>query len=513
MSDIRFACAECGQPLEADSSMAGSEIHCPQCTAGITIPSESTRPPEAVEPTAASAPPPIPKESTPPTPKKPSLFWRRVAAVVADMLVLHILVFIGTAITGTLIFGLFLAWFGFFILWFVLALKRNTTPGQALTGIMTKLTDTGSEKSPRLLLRFAVTWIPLLFLSLPAFDLGQSEQPLLVTLLQWISLLWYFALLIGLIATRGKGGIQDAICKSQSEFRISEPLSGGRKAVLWMCTVVLVLETGFSMLFFDDDSPEKDDSIDPIAQGTGLSFESLQIAAHTVFGGFRELDLFEDDVFQWNGTASVISKDGGKLYLVSNSHVLGLLELAQSDDLSDMIPEINAYALGVTFATGKEVPVLRFGDQAGALDLSLLEVDSAGLVEGRDYVIVPYDEAIQILVGDEAVAVGSPHGLAGTHTFGRISAVRDFDQGEPYRAFQTDAAINPGNSGGPLFVKKHNSYKWIGVNTFGVGGGDSLGFAIDARHVWKSKWYWYPATREGARDAVTQNYQRNAIIE
>ena len=460
-------------------------------------------------------PPPIPPPKSVPSPreKNPNLLWRRLAAIAVDMLILDLFIWIGTAVTGTFVFGLFLAWFGFFVLWYMLTIKRESTAGTALAGILIRLAGTGTDKSPRLLLRFAVTWIPLLFLSLPAFEIGQGEQPLLVTLLQWIALLWYIALFIGLMATRGKGGIQDAICKSQSEFRISEPLSGGRKAVIWMCTVMLVLETGFSMLPLDDDSPEKDGSNVPIAQGTGLSFESLQIAAHTVFGGFRELDLLEDDVFQWNGTASVISKDGGKLYLVSNSHVLGLLELAQSDDSSDMIPEINAYALGVTFATGKEVPVLRFGDQAGALDLSLLEVDSAGLVEGRDYVIVPYDEAIQIHVGDEAVAVGSPHGLAGTHTFGRISAVRDFDQGEPYRAFQTDAAINPGNSGGPLFVKKHNSYKWIGVNTFGVGGGDSLGFAIDACHVWKSKWYWYPATREGARDAVTQNYQRNAIIE
>ena len=255
MSDIRFACAECCQPLEADPSMAGGEIHCPQCTAGITIPSESTRPPEAAEPTAASAPPPIPKESTPPIPKKPSLFWRRVAAVVVDMLLLHVFVFIGTAVTGTFVFGLFLAWFGFFILWFIVALKRNTTPGKALAGIVTNLMDNGSEKSPRLLLRFAITWIPLLFLSLPAFELGQGEQLLLVSLLQWIALLWYVALLIGLVATHGKGGIQDAICKSESVLHITEALSGGRKAALWICTVVLIVETGISMLP-SDEGPE-----------------------------------------------------------------------------------------------------------------------------------------------------------------------------------------------------------------------------------------------------------------
>jgi hypothetical protein len=428
------------------------------------------------------------------------------------MLLLHVFVFIGTAVTGTFVFGLFLAWFGFFILWFIVALKRNTTPGKALAGIVTNLMDNGSEKSPRLLLRFAITWIPLLFLSLPAFELGQGEQLLLVSLLQWIALLWYVALLIGLVATHGKGGIQDAICKSESVLHITEALSGGRKAALWICTVVLIVETGISMLP-SDEGPENGEAPNvTVPQGTGLPFESLRLTAHTVIGGFRELDFLEDDISQWNGTASVVSKDGGKLYLVSNSHVLGLQELAQSDDLTDGVPEINAYVLVVQFASGKEVPVVRFGDQAGSLDLALLEVDATGLVEGRDYVTVPFDSAMKIAVGDEAVVVGSPHGLTGTHTFGRISAIRDRNEGEPYKAFQTDAAINPGNSGGPLFVKHRNTYKWAGVNTFLIGS-DNLGFAIAAHHVWDSKYHWFPVSPRGAADAINQLYGRRAVVE
>lgn len=513
MSDIRFACAECGQPLKADPSMAGSEIHCPQCTAGITIPSESTRPPEAVEPTAASAPPPIPKVSTPPTPKKPSLFWRRVAAVVTDMLVLDILGFIGTAITGTLIFGLFLAWFGFFILWFVLALKRNTTPGQALTGIMTKLTDTGSEKSTRLLLRFAVTWIPLLFLTLPAFDLGQGEQPLLVSLLQWVAVLWYVALLIGLMATRGKGGIQDTICKSESELYITEVLSGGRKAAIWICAVVLVVETGMSMLPSGGTPENAETATVTVPEGTGLPFESLQLAAHTVVGGFVEEDFSRDYTLQWEGTASVISRNGNKVVLVSNSHVLGLLDLANSDDYWDSVPEIKGYGLTVYFASGMQASVERIADQAGYLDLALLEVDGDFLSEGTDYIILPYDKAVQPHIGDEVVAVGSPQGLAGTHTFGRVSAFRKVNQGEQCRMIQTDAAINPGNSGGPLFAKSRGRYNWIGVNTRKLTGNDNLGFAIDAGHVWESKYYWYPANKHGAAAAITQNYNRKPVVK
>lgn len=513
MSDIRFACADCGQPLEADPSMAGSEIHCPQCTASITIPSESTRPPEPIDSAATSAPPPIPEKSRPPSPKKPSLFWRRVAAVVVDMLVLHILVYIGTAVTGTLIFGLFLAWFCFFILWFILALKRNTTPGQALAGIASNLTDTGSEKSPRLLLRFAVTWIPLLFLSLPAFDLGQGEQPLPVTVLQWIALLWYFALLIGLMATRGKGGIQDAICKSESELHLTEVLSGGRKAAIWICAVALVVETGISMLPSGEPPEEPETATVTVPEGTGLPFESLQLAAHTVVGGFVEEDFSQDYTAQWNGTASVISRNGNKVVLVSNSHVLGLLELANSDDYWDSVPEIKGYGLIVYFASGKQANVERIADQAGYLDLALLEVDGTALVEGTDYIILPYDKTVQLHIGDEVVAVGSPQGLAGTHTFGRVSAFREVNQGEQCRMIQTDAAINPGNSGGPLFAKSRGRYNWIGVNTMKLTGHDNLGFAIDAGHVWESKYYWYPANKHGAAAAIQQNYNRKPVVK
>jgi len=244
----------------------------------------------------------------------------------------------------------------------------------------------------------------------------------------------------------------------------------------------------------------------------GLPFDALKLATHTVYGYFKELDLFSDDELSWNGTAFVVGKKDGELLLISNCHVLGLQDLAATDDSSDMTPEINFYGLFISFASGVKASVLRFGDHAGALDLAVLVVDANGLIEGRDYVTVPYDGTIAFRVGDDAVAVGSPQGLAGTHTFGRISAIRDFNDGEPYRAIQTDAAINPGNSGGPLFIKQRDSYKLVGVNTF-LYGSDNLGFAIDARHIWESEWLWNLATAEGAASAIRKKYNRDARVE
>jgi S1-C subfamily serine protease len=247
-------------------------------------------------------------------------------------------------------------------------------------------------------------------------------------------------------------------------------------------------------------------------QGSGIPLQSLVIASHTVFGHFKENDVFSDTLFDWSGTAAAVSIDGGKLYLVTNSHVLGLKNLAISDDDTDAAPDVAEYTLSVQFATGKLVPVLRMFDQDGALDLALLEVEASGLAAGRDYVLVPYDRSVRVVVGDEAVAVGSPHKLAGTHTFGRISAIRMMGEPETFRAFQTDAAINPGNSGGPLFKKQGTQYLWIGVNTW-IEGSDNLGFAIDARHVWESKYQWYYATPQGAAEAVRRQYGRKAVVE
>lgn len=238
-----------------------------------------------------------------------------------------------------------------------------------------------------------------------------------------------------------------------------------------------------------------------------LDKQSLRLSAHTVVGAWEEADMFISDIQQWTGSAGVVGKKKGRLYLVSNSHCLGLAELTMADDATDFVPDIQSYGLAVQFASGQQRDVLRFADQLGTLDLSLLEVDARGLKEGRDYVFLPY-KSLDIDIGDDVVAVGSPFGLAGTHTFGKISALRGPASGQAFRAIQTDAAINHGNSGGPLFVKKREKYYWIGVNTWGFDGANNLGFAIDAEDAVKSDYKWYTANAQGAAQAIGELYRR-----
>ncbi len=112
-------------------------------------------------------------------------------------------------------------------------------------------------------------------------------------------------------------------------------------------------------------------------------------------------------------------------------------------------------------------------------DLAVLKVDE--LPEGV-HPVEPGDSS-QVKVGQRAIAIGNPFGLAGTMTVGIISAVGRTLQAAatPFsipEVIQTDAAINPGNSGGPLL---NSAGQVIGINTAiesPVGVNAGIGFAI-----------------------------------
>src|SRR5947209_3868283 len=87
-------------------------------------------------------------------------------------------------------------------------------------------------------------------------------------------------------------------------------------------------------------------------------------------------------------------------------------------------------------------------------------------------------------MGQLVVAIGNPHGFAGSVTADVISAL---GRSLPARAgrtvryidnvIQTDAAVNPGNSGGALV---DSSARVIGVNTAVAGVGLGLAVPINA---------------------------------
>lgn len=172
----------------------------------------------------------------------------------------------------------------------------------------------------------------------------------------------------------------------------------------------------------------------------------------------------EKQKVQVTGSGVVISSDG---YVVTNNHVAEKANFVKCM-LSSKI-EITAKVVGLDPWT--DLAVLKLNLQEANID----SLPFAG-----------FGDSDQIEVGQIAIALGSPLGLARSLSLGVISSVDRYfnDEGEMISPFnlwiQTDAAINPGNSGGPLINLNGDI---IGINARAVVFGENLGFAIPANIV------------------------------
>jgi S1-C subfamily serine protease len=126
-----------------------------------------------------------------------------------------------------------------------------------------------------------------------------------------------------------------------------------------------------------------------------------------------------------------------------------------------------------SFVDGNEVGV----EVVGTDPLSDLAVLRA---EGNGFTPAVLGDAENLRVGQLVVAIGNPHGFAGSVTAGVVSAlgrslpVRSRAAGRIVEnVIQTDAALNPGNSGGAL-ADGHGHV--VGINTAVAGVG--LGLAV-----------------------------------
>jgi S1-C subfamily serine protease len=142
----------------------------------------------------------------------------------------------------------------------------------------------------------------------------------------------------------------------------------------------------------------------------------------------------------------------------------------------------NADSIEVTFIDGTIVEAGLVGTDPYS-DMAVIQID------------VPNDllrplilgDSSDLLVGETAVAIGNPFGLANTMTAGIISALgrQSSVQGNyvVVDVIQTDAAINPGNSGGPLL---NTEGEVIGMNTWilsQTGQFSGIGFAIPSNTI------------------------------
>jgi S1-C subfamily serine protease len=152
------------------------------------------------------------------------------------------------------------------------------------------------------------------------------------------------------------------------------------------------------------------------------------------------------------GSAVAITPDG---FLLTSAHVVQ-----------------RARRVRATFTDGRELEV----EVVGRDPLS----DLAVLRTHEPLVAATLGDAEKLRVGQLVVAIGNPHGFAGSVTAGVVSAL---GRSLPTRAgattrwvdnvIQTDAALNPGNSGGAL---ADGLGRVVGVNTAVAGVG--LGLAV-----------------------------------
>jgi S1-C subfamily serine protease len=155
------------------------------------------------------------------------------------------------------------------------------------------------------------------------------------------------------------------------------------------------------------------------------------------------------------GSGVVFTPDG---YALSNDHVVD-----------------GASAIEAELSDGRTV----LADVVGSdpvTDLALLRVPADG---GLAY--ASFGDSNALRVGDVAIAVGCPFGLARTVTLGIISALgRTLPTPTGRRiegVIQTDALLNPGNSGGPLLDAEG---RVIGINTALQAGAQGICFAVPA---------------------------------
>jgi S1-C subfamily serine protease len=158
------------------------------------------------------------------------------------------------------------------------------------------------------------------------------------------------------------------------------------------------------------------------------------------------------------GSGVVLTRDG---FLLTSAHVIG-----------------GRAAEGrAAFVDGSELRLAVVGRDALS-DLAVLRVEAGDLEPAE------LGDADRLRVGQLVVAIGNPHGFAGSVTAGVVSAL---GRSLPARAgrnvrvidnvIQTDAALNPGNSGGAL---ADSLGRVVGINTALAGIGLGLAVAINA---------------------------------
>ncbi|WP_052749818.1 trypsin-like peptidase domain-containing protein [Salinicoccus halodurans] len=204
------------------------------------------------------------------------------------------------------------------------------------------------------------------------------------------------------------------------------------------------------------------------AKQSVVSVINLQKAGQFMPGMTENSEAEPEEAGTGSGVIYKLTDD--KAYIVTNNHVVE-----------------GAEELQVNLESGEQLSASIVGADVWT-DLAVLEVD-----RGEIDSAIEFANSDELLVGETAIAIGSPLGEAfsGSVSRGIVSGLDrsvpvDIDGDGNYdweaNVIQTDAAINPGNSGGALVNASGNL---IGINSMKISMPtvEGIGFAIPSNEV------------------------------
>lgn len=212
---------------------------------------------------------------------------------------------------------------------------------------------------------------------------------------------------------------------------------------------------------YSDTSVYAANKILPSIVGIEVEYNVSTNSIYSMFGGGNR----SSSTASASGSGIIISEDG---YILTNNHVVATSSSNSYYEVSD------ATKVTVTLyndETPYEATIIGKDEET---DLAVIKIDKNGLTAAE------FADSDAVKVGEFAMAVGNPLGMASSITCGVVSAldreVSDSD-GKTGTYIQTDAAINSGNSGGALV---NSQGQVIGINDMKVSatGVEGMGFAI-----------------------------------
>ena len=230
--------------------------------------------------------------------------------------------------------------------------------------------------------------------------------------------------------------------------------AGSLPSAVLLDTPIQQIQTDLSTL----DLTQEEQHIASVYNAVSPSVVSINVTIQGSDSGFS------DEFGFGSGSGFVISTEG---YIVTNNHV---------------VDNATADGIEVNFVDGTIVRGELVGVDPDS-DLAVIKVN----LPPEHLPPLTLANSDNLVIGQTALAVGSPFGQRWTLTKGIVSAIDRTIQGLTQfsigSVIQTDAAINPGNSGGPLFNLKGEV---IGVNSQIVSqfrSNSGVGFAIPSNLV------------------------------